>query len=74
MSSCFRRREHRKIEPLRLRGWPGVTPSMMGGAVDVCFWSLSANNGRNWNEHNCGLSRGVEAWSRATVAPDPEWG
>ena len=33
MSSFFRRREHRKIEPLRLRGWPGVTPSMMGGGV-----------------------------------------
>ena len=27
MSSCFRRRQHRKIEPLRLRGWPGVTPA-----------------------------------------------
>ena len=41
MSSCFRRREHRKIEPLRLRGWPGVTPSMMGGTVHVCFGSLT---------------------------------
>ena len=30
MSSRFRRREHRKIEPLRLRGWPGVTPTMIG--------------------------------------------
>jgi hypothetical protein len=34
MSSCFRRREHPKIEPLGLRGWPGVTPAAICDRLD----------------------------------------
>ena len=47
MSSCFRRREHRKIEPLRLRGWPGVTPAAI--LTELNGWravAILADSGR----------------------------
>ena len=53
MSSCFRRREHRKIEPLRLRGWPGVTPKMKGAQL------MSSAPMRAWLGHLTGARLGL---------------